>query len=78
MRLIDKDNLIFDVIIHTSGISRDEMVKIILAQPTIDPVQHGKWIDQECGGYECSECEMVTDHNTRYCPNCGTRMEIKE
>ena len=63
----------------------------IMKAHTIDakPVVHGRWIGIEYDGYadgppvfcvwECSECgeEHNGDDNTltKYCPNCGTKMD---
>ena len=56
--------------------------------PTVDvqPVQHGKWIEQEdpyINTYECSNCGRwftldygtPKENNYSYCPNCGAKME---
>lgn len=50
--------------------------------PTIEvePVRHGKW-----GEYQiphiicCSECDYGTcvDEKTKFCPNCGAKMDLK-
>jgi len=47
------------------------------AQPTVDPVRHGRWEIPEGHGEArvCSECGMIC-HADRalfynYCPNCG-------
>lgn len=58
--------------------------------PTIDPVKHGKWINDN-GLYKCSVCnELWTGwwavvcpeermyKEMKYCPNCGTKMERSE
>lgn len=54
--------------------------------PTVDavPVRHGKWIHEvrytidslhSYQQYRCSECDMTYITNTKYCPNCGARMD---
>ena len=55
--------------------------------PTIDPVKHGKWINDK-GLYRCSVCgELWTEwwaivvpeeRMMRFCPHCGARMERSE
>ena len=54
--------------------------------PTVDavPVVHGEWIDRNGSivapfweRYECSECGARSD-NSKYCPNCGARMDADE
>lgn len=60
--------------------------KLPSAQPTAEPVRHGKWIvwDEIIAGIyhtvsECSECGFTTDkmyrEEMRYCPYCGARMD---
>lgn len=58
--------------------------------PSVDaaPVVHGRWIkkhDNVCYWYECSECgrkppysEFYQEDHSRYCPNCGARMDLPE
>lgn len=59
--------------------------------PTIDavPVVHGRWIDNTklIEGYpdyrfNCSECDFTVWRarldRSRYCPNCGAKMDLKE
>lgn len=59
---------------------------IVDSQPTVDavPVRHGKWIHEvrytidslhSYQQYRCSECGMTYITNTKYCPNCGARMD---
>ena len=37
----------------------------------------GKWIPQDLGwdGYKCSNCNDIQHDITKYCPNCGEKME---
>ena len=40
--------------------------------------KHGKWNDHTCTnwhGWHCSVCDYETQRKTRYCPNCGARMD---
>ena len=57
--------------------------------PSAQPQRTGKWIAQKGGGYCCSECGSYSldevdgafihvSARTRYCHNCGTRMEKEE
>lgn len=58
------------------------------AQPTIEaePVKHGKWTQTYASWsqnydtsknirYRCSECNGIAVWDTKYCPNCGARMD---
>ena len=58
--------------------------------PTVDPVKHGHWVEQEhedwkwSKEYRCSECgkyRLMTNPFGRewnYCPNCGAKMDEVE
>lgn len=61
---------------------------IVEDEPTVDavPVRHGKWIHEvrytidslhSYQQYRCSECDMTYITNTKYCPNCGARMDAE-
>ena len=46
----------------------------------IDPVQHGWWIWHKKWEpfefkYECSICHDGSDLESKYCPNCGAKMD---
>ena len=57
--------------------------QIVDAQPTIDAVRHGKWIDRTIKVsaeltniiHICSVCEEMAVGKYRYCPHCGARMD---
>lgn len=61
--------------------------KLIAEAPAADvaPVVHGRWncVGQVCidGEYEdtfrCSKCSIPYFRKSRYCPNCGARMDGK-
>lgn len=59
--------------------NRKSIEDLISELPTIDPVKHGKWIakrDGWNGGYVvCSECGTDNGIDSKFCPNCGARME---
>ena len=55
----------------------------------VAPVRHGRWErvqwipadDEPDGGYwivRCSECSIPHDKESRYCPNCGAKMDGEE
>lgn len=58
-----------------------EVLNYLNEQPTIDPDSlrpHGKWIICSDGYYPyCSECkeEPKGGNMTKFCPNCGAKME---
>lgn len=56
--------------------------ELIANAPAADvaPVRHGRWIPysvKDCL-YICSECHGLPKDKTRYCPNCGARMDLEE
>lgn len=64
--------------------------KAIDNAPTVDPVKHGHWVEQDhedwkwSKEYRCSECgqyRLVTNpvgREWKYCPNCGAKMDEVE
>ena len=102
MRLIDADEIMpsLRLLWILGGVSFGEGVKraeeIINNAPTIEaePVQHGRWLDDnrrpKSSRFVCSVCGEVAYYpqNHRgdqpracgylYCPNCGARMEREE
>ena len=68
------------------GLWSKEGCKVILEAPIADvtEVKHGQWIIPTKIGHRafdiphCSVCEGVpcgVDSNTKYCPNCGAKMD---
>lgn len=70
--------------------SNEELYQIIdriNEQPTVDavPVVHGRWIFKEnmirspyAKNAYCSECLEEISCCSRYCPNCGAKMDKKD
>ena len=54
--------------------------------PSVTPKpKTGRWIaieneDMKIVGYYCSNCDlpMETEEKTKFCPNCGAKMEVSE
>ena len=45
-----------------------------------EPIKHGKWIKRFGNRYmfyiyDCSKCECPNPMKTKYCPNCGAKMD---
>ena len=92
MRAIDADALESDLFDADWTLDNDEhMVQDILRkQPTLDvvPARHGRWIQSKTvpAYHHCSLCKathrMKMSCNvyvfTKYCPNCGAKMDLKE
>lgn len=74
-------------IVYIAGYSYEYVIEILDDIPTADvaPVVHGQWILRHIGAghyWECSVCHTnpciyVTEH-TKFCPNCGARMDEGE
>lgn len=100
-RLIDADALIqmmryattdSDIGVFPIKIGFYAIVKVINAQPTIEPRKKGKWIpcENETGEgsntYKCSACreiQMIIDgtpkeNGWKYCPHCGAKMDEED
>lgn len=62
-------------------IPRSDVIGMLKQQPTVNPVKHGKWQQVYDGMYDrdwtCSICNKIPPHEecTKYCPNCGAKME---
>lgn len=54
-----------------------------LPSADVEPVKHGRWEYRNFGGWHCSLCDeqapfwcMASTQNlSKYCPNCGVRMD---
>ena len=47
----------------------------------IQPVVHGKWIDNKYGCLACSNCKTLLEMfvgSKNYCPNCGAKMDKED
>ncbi len=65
---------------------------MIDVQPTVDAMEvvHGRWVKNWCNnsfiGHEYAECSVCDCHmldtnqfwNSKYCPNCGAKMDGDE
>lgn len=64
--------------------------RYVKRQPSADvaPVVHGKWVEKRCpitwGDSDldvytvCSVCGCCSPGDTKYCPNCGAKMNLGE
>lgn len=98
MRLIDADKLCEDFVERWEiadkekesaiiGVFANIVTPIVVGQPTVDPVKHGRWMkvsDNEYdSAWECSVCKQEwmfeahpkEDCGCNYCPNCGAMMD---
>lgn len=76
MRLIDADAL-FETMNRASwynNADRDDVaLELILKEPTVEPVKHGRWKGNGFGDYRCSWCDEVVSSKPNYCRNCGVK-----
>lgn len=72
---------------NIASVTALEYVNIAKDAPTVDavPVVHGEWLLRHEGHghyWECSECHenpcIYVTKNTKFCPNCGARMDLEE
>ena len=86
-RLIDADKALETVhnqgIAHPNAYHLTNYATLILQEaPTVDdvaPIRHGRWVpfhSQAAGDIQyCSSCEIGFAARTKYCPNCGAKMD---
>ena len=89
MRLIDADALKeklpntyrngFENCRECRLLEREEVNAYIDRMPTIDAahVKHGKWIDKGSLSCRCSKCGCKNGHESKFCPNCGAKMDLE-
>ena len=76
---------VLDVYYNTSDIdlSGGKFEAAILKIPVADvaPVRHGRWISNCVDSpafFVCDQCNTVWYNDTKFCPNCGARMDGAE
>ena len=58
-----------------------EVTKMVIEKLAAGTVKHGRWEPLYDNVWECSECEQTEqfaeniESTSRYCPNCGARMD---
>ena len=80
--LPDDERIADMVMAHNEGIL-EYQTQLSLLPPVTPQQRTGRWIaveneEMKTVGYYCSECDlpMETENQTRFCPNCGTKMEV--
>lgn len=57
-----------------------EIVFGMLSPVDVAPVRHGRWIKEYRAKGQvanmCTECGVETGRVSKYCPNCGAKMDI--
>lgn len=85
MRLIDADDLGVgrcskDVLPAAYCAGWNGLLGLIEKAPTVDvaPVAHGRWVPNCVDSpafFVCDQCNTVWYNDTKFCPNCGARMD---
>lgn len=73
---------------HPEHLMREDAIYVLDTIPAADvaPVRHGRWIDEvekhpELYGWVpldsvvCSICDISNNRKTKFCPNCGAKMD---
>ena len=57
----------------------DDTLDYIDSEPAADvaPVVHGRWFDKGSLFCRCSKCGCKNYKETKWCPNCGTLMDLE-
>lgn len=85
MKLIDKDALSMELMnevlnayakadfrfAHALNVFQD----LIDKAPTVEERDKGYWIDIDLDTSVCSVCKKPQEYETKYCPECGAKME---
>ena len=58
-------------------LSRDDTLYCIdtISAADVAPVRHGRWWDKGALSCRCSECGCKSNRESKYCPNCGAKMD---
>lgn len=64
----------FDDLKLTVAVARQNVLDMPAAD--VAPVRHGYWMDSS-NGWTCSECCSDNIRDTKWCPNCGAKMDRK-
>lgn len=52
-----------------------KVVGVIMTFPTVEERKHGRWEDIDLDTSVCSVCKKPQEYETKYCPECGAKME---
>ena len=87
---IDRAALIKELSESVEPFNTGSVFRAINRQPAADvaPVRHGRWIIRRGPDWPdwpewairivCSECGLVTGEKSKYCPNCGAKMDLED
>lgn len=76
MRLIDADALKREPeLLYGLTVAITEIQDVIYEAPTVEERKHGRWEDIDLDTSVCSVCKKPQEYETKYCPECGAKME---
>ena len=52
------------------------MIEILNEAPIVEERKNAHWIDIDLDTSVCSVCKNPQEYETRYCPECGAKMDI--
>lgn len=85
MKLIDKDALSMELMNEVLNAyakadfrfahALNVFQGLIDKAPTVEERKHGHWEDIDLDTSVCSVCKKPQEYETKYCPECGAKME---
>lgn len=76
MRLIDADALKREPeLLYGLTVAITEIQDVIDEAPTVEERKRGHWEDIDLDTSVCSVCKKPQEYETKYCPECGAKME---
>lgn len=76
MKLIDKDALKREPeLLYGLTVAITEIQDVIDKAPTVEERKQGHWEDIDLDTSVCSVCKKPQEYETKYCPECGAKME---
>lgn len=71
MELIDREALSMELTNEVLNVFQG----LIDKAPTVEEHKHGHWEDIDLDTSVCSVCKKPQEYETKYCPECGAKME---
>jgi hypothetical protein len=76
MRLIDADALRRRKELRFGLMAAITTIQFLIDEtPTVEERKHGHWEDIDLDTSVCSVCKKPQEYETKYCPECGAKME---
>ena len=76
MRLIDADALRRRKELRFGLMAAITTIQFLIDEtPTVEERKHGHWEDIDLDTSVCSVCKKPQEYETKYCPECGAKMD---